>query len=88
MKVESESVTLRGWDAVIGMAGVLLSWAGTALLMSFPIVWMINHVFAVGAIHAVFGVDRFGYWQCVMLFAIWYCAKVKFTFPNTLKGKF
>ena len=86
MKVESKSVTLRGWDAVMGMAGVALSWAGTALLMSFPITWLINHVFAAGAIHAVFG-GRLRYWQCVMAFAIWYCVRVKFTFPNTLKGK-
>lgn len=70
MKVESKAETLRGWDAVIGMAGVLLSWAGTALLMSFPIVWMINHVFAAGAIRAVFGGDPLRYWQCVVVFAI------------------
>lgn len=87
MKVESHSVNLRGWDAVMGMAGVLLSWAGTALLMSLPIAWMINHVFAAGAIRAVFGTDRLRYWQCVTVFAIWYCARVKFAFPNTLKGK-
>ena len=87
MKVESKSVTLRGRDSAIVMAGVLLSSAGTALLMSFPIAWMVNHVFATGAIHAVFGSDRFRYWQCVMVFAIWYCARVKFTFPNTLRGK-
>jgi hypothetical protein len=87
MKVESKSVTLRGWDAAIAMAGVLLSSAGTALLMSFPIAWLVNHVFAAGAIRAVFGGDRFRYWQCVMVFAIWYCARRKFTFPNTLKGK-
>lgn len=87
MKVESKSVTLRGWDAAIAMAGVLLSSAGTALLMSFPIAWLINHVFAAGAIRAVFGGDRLRYWQCVMVFAIWYCARMKFTFPNTLKGK-
>ena len=87
MKVESKSVTLRGWDAVMAMFGVLLSLAGTALLMSFPIAWMINHVFAAGVIRAVFGGDRFGYWQCVMVFAIWCCARVKLTFPNMLKGK-
>src|ERR1700693_1755836 len=42
MKVESKSPTLRGWEAVFAMAGVLLSSAGTALLMSFPIIWLIN----------------------------------------------
>lgn len=87
MKVESKSATLRGWDAAFAMAGVLLSSAGTALLMSLPIAWLINHAFAAGAIRAVFGGDRLRYWQCVMIFAIWYCARIKFTFPNTLKGK-
>jgi hypothetical protein len=87
MQVESKSVTLRGWDAVMGMAGVLFSWVCTALLISLPIVWMVNHVFAAGAIRTVFGCDRIRYWQCVMVFAIWYCTRVKFTFPNTLKGK-
>jgi len=76
MQVESKSVTLRGWDAVMGMAGVLFSWVCTALLISLPIVWMVNHVFAAGAIRTVFGCDR-----------IRYCTRVKFTFPNTLKGK-
>ena len=48
MKVESKSATLRGGDAVFAMAGVLLSLAGTALLMSFPIAWLINHAFRGG----------------------------------------
>jgi len=87
MKVESKSATLRGRDAVIAMAGVLLSSAGTALLMSFPIAWLVNHVFAPEAIRAVFGGDRLTYWQCVMGFAVWFCARLKFTFPNTIGGK-
>ena len=53
MRIESKSVTLRGWDAVIAVAGVLLSLAGTALLMSFPIAWLVNHLFAPGPIRAV-----------------------------------
>lgn len=38
-------------------------------------------------IRAVFGGDRLRYWQCVMVFAIWYCARIKFKFPGTLTGK-
>jgi hypothetical protein len=87
MEVKSKSAALRGWDAAVAIAGVLLSSAGTALLMSLPIAWLINHAFAAGAIRAVFGGDRLKYWQCVMVFAIWYSARIKFTFPNTLKGK-
>jgi Na+/phosphate symporter len=87
MKVESKSETLRGWNGVMAVAGALLSSAGTALLISLPISWLINVVFAPGAIRAVFGGDRLKYWQCVMMFAIWYCARIKFRFPGTLTGK-
>ena len=87
MKVESKSETLRGWDGVMAFAGALLSSAGTALLIAFPISWLINHVFSEGAIRAVCGGGRFGYWQCVMVYAIWYCAGIKFKFPSTLTGR-
>ncbi len=85
MKVESKSETLRGWDAARALAGALLSSAGTALLMAWPISWLINHLLSEGAIRAVCG--RFGYWQCVMVYAIWFCARIKFKFPATLTGK-
>ena len=35
MKVENKSVTLRGWDAVIAMAGVLLTEMSNAELLRF-----------------------------------------------------
>ena len=87
MKVESKSDTLRGWDGAMAMAGALLSSVGTALLISCPISWLINHAFSRGFIRVVFGGERLGYWQCVMVFAIWYCARIKFKFPGTLTGK-
>ena len=70
------------------MAGALLSSVGTALLMSFPIAWLIDHLFATATIRAVFGGDQLRCWQCVMVFAIWFCATVKFRVPNTVEGKF
>jgi hypothetical protein len=88
MKEESKSVKLRGWDAVLATGGVLFSYAATALLMSWPIAWLINHAFAPGIVRAVFGGDRLSYWQCVTVFAIWYCARVKVRFPFTVHGKF
>jgi len=88
MKEESKSVKLRGWDAVVAFGGVLLSYAGTAMLISWPTAWLINHAFAPGALRAVFGSDRLGYWQCVMVFAVLHCARVKVSFPFTVQGKF
>jgi len=49
----------------------------TALVMSLPIAWLINHVFAISAIHAIFGVEHLRYWQAVGLFALWYAARTK-----------
>ena len=85
---ENKSVRLRGWDAVMVFAGVLFSYAGTALLMSWPLAWLINHAIAPDMIRAVFGGDRLGYWQCVMIFAIWHCLRAKVGFPFTVRGKF
>jgi hypothetical protein len=49
----------------------------TALAMSMPVAWLVNRVFAVGAIHAVFGVEHLGYWRVVGLFALWFATQLK-----------
>jgi hypothetical protein len=50
----------------------------TALVLSFPLVWLANHEFAGGGvIRAVFGTDQVSYWRCVGLFAIWHIARVR-----------
>jgi len=87
MKEESKFVKLRGWDAAMAIGGVLFSYTATALLMAWPIAWLINHAFASSAIHSVFGSDRLSCRQCVMVFAIWQCATVKVRFPFTVLGK-
>lgn len=75
------SLTLTGWPAVplflMGAVTHLL----TALIMSVPITWLVNHVFAANAIHAIFASDRLGYWRCVGIFAIWFAAtgRIKWT---------
>lgn len=81
-------MNLRGWDAVMAFGGVLFSYAGTAMLISWPTTWLINHAFASSAIRAVFDSDRLGYWQCVMVFGIWQCARVKVNFPFNVHGRF
>jgi hypothetical protein len=54
----------------------------TALVMSLPIAWLINHVFASGTIRAIFGADRVSYWHCVGMFAIWFAARLKIKFSG------
>lgn len=56
----------------------------TALVMSVPITWLVNHVFAAHAIHAIFARDRLGYWRCVGMFAIWFAAtaRIKWTMSS------
>jgi hypothetical protein len=49
----------------------------TALVMSLPITWLVNHVFAATAIQPMFASDRFGYWQCMGMYAIWLSAKAR-----------
>lgn len=75
--MKDESRTLAGWPAVRMFLMLAVTPVLTALVMSLPVAWLVNHVFATGAIHAVFGVERFGYWQAVGLFALWYAARTK-----------
>ena len=50
--------------------------------MSFPLAWLVNHIFAAGAIRAIFGTDRFNYWRCVGLFVFWYAARGQIKFSG------
>jgi len=49
----------------------------TALIMSLPVTWLVNHLFAVNVIHAIFGVAHLGYWRVVGLFALWFAMGFK-----------
>jgi hypothetical protein len=75
--MKDESWSLSGWPAV----PVIVMAAGTpvltALVISLPVSWLINQVFAPGTIHAVFGVEHIGYWRVVGLFAIVFASKFK-----------
>ena len=59
----------------------------TALVISFPLEWLDNHVFGVGAIQALFGTGHFSYWRCVGMFAIWFAARVKIKFSGPVQIK-
>ena len=75
--MKDESLTLTGWPAVPVFLMLAMTQVLTALVMSLPITWLVNHVFSSNAIHAIFASDRFGYWRCVGIFAIWFAAKVR-----------
>jgi hypothetical protein len=75
--MNDEGKTLTGWPAVRMFLMLAFTPLLTALVMSLPIAWLVNRVFAIGAIHAIFGVERLGYWRAVGLFAIWYATRTK-----------
>jgi hypothetical protein len=75
--MQDEDTTLTGWPAVRMFLVLALTLALTSLVLSLPIAWLVNHVFATGAIHGIFGVERLGYWRIVGLFAIWHAARAR-----------
>ena len=68
--MNDESRTLKGWSAVRMFLMLAVTPVITTLILALPISWLVNREFAAGAIHAVFGVERLGYWKVVGLFAI------------------
>ena len=83
--MKDESRTLAGWPAVRMFLMLAVTPVLTALVMSLPVAWLVNHVFASDAIKAIFGIEHFGYWQAVGLFALWYAARTKINFQGPSK---
>lgn len=77
-----ESWTLTGWQAIPVFLTLAVTPIVTALVVSLPIAWLINHIFSAAAIHAVFGVDRLGFWRVVGLFAILFAANFRIKFSG------
>jgi hypothetical protein len=75
--MKGESRTLTGWPAVPLFLMLAVTPILTALVMSIPVAWLVNHVFAAGAIHAIFGVEHLGYWRVVGLFALCFVIQFK-----------
>ena len=75
--MKDEGKTLTGWRAVRMFLMLALNQSLAALVLSSPIAWLINHVFASGAINAIFGVEHLGYWKVVGLFAIRFATRGK-----------
>ena len=75
--MKDEGTTLTGWPAVGMFLVLVVTSVLTALIMAFPIQWLVSEVFSTPAIHAVFGVERLNYWRVVGLFAIWFAARAR-----------
>lgn len=75
--MRDESRTLAGWPAVPLFLMPAVTPVLTALVMSIPVAWLVNHMFAIGAIRAVFGVEHLGYWRVVGLFALVFATQFK-----------
>jgi len=76
-EMKDETLTLTGWPAVPVFLMAAVTQVLTALVMSLPITWLVNHVFSANVIHAIFANDQLGYWRCVGVFAIWFAAKAR-----------
>jgi hypothetical protein len=84
---KANDFTLTGWSAAGALVTIALTKVLTALLMSFPLAWLVNHVFGTSAIQAIFGTGHFSYWRCVGLFAIWFATRVKIKFSDPAQIK-
>jgi hypothetical protein len=82
--MNDETWTLAGWSGVPVFLTLAVTPVLTTLVMSLPVSWLFNHIFAANSIHAIFGVERLGYWRVVGLFTIVFAAqfKVKFQGPS------
>lgn len=75
--MKDESCSLSGWPAVPVFLTLTVTQLLTALVVSLPITWLVNHIFSANFIHAIFASDRMGYWRCVGIFAIWFAATAR-----------
>ena len=78
---------LTGWSAVSAMMALAVTKALTALVVSFPITWLVRQIFAGAPLGFVFGADRLSYWRCVGLFAIWNVARIRIKFSRPAQIK-
>lgn len=80
--MKDEGRTLAGWQAIRVFLTLAVTPVVTALVVSQPIAWLINHIFSTSAIHAVFGVERLNFWRVVGMFAIVFGAHFKIKFSG------
>ena len=80
--MKDQSWTLASWLAVPAFLMLAVTPVVTALVVSLPVAWLINHIFSAAAIYAVFGVERLGFWRVVGLFAVVFAADFKIKFSG------
>lgn len=73
---------VTGWSAVAFLARIAIEKMLTAVVSSFPIMWLVRHTVADATLRFVFGADGFSYWRCVGLFAVWFTAQVRIRFSG------
>lgn len=73
---------VTGWSTVGFLARIAFEKMLTAVLTSFPIMWLVRHTVADTTLRFVFGADGFSYWHCVGLFVIWFTARVRIKFSG------
>lgn len=83
--MKDEGWTLTGWPAVPIVLMLVVTPVATALVVSLPVAWLVNHIFAANAIHSIFGVEHLGYWRVVGLFAILLSVNFKIKFSGRSK---
>ena len=83
--MKDETWTLAGWPAVPAFLLLAVTPVLTALVISLPVAWLVNHIFAARAINWVFGVDYLGYWRVVGLFSILFLTGFKFKIHGSSK---
>jgi len=76
--MKDKNWNLVGWSVVPVFLLLAATPVLTALVISRPVAWLVNHIFAASAIHAIFGVEHLGYWRVVGLFAILFAARFEF----------
>lgn len=81
--MRGENWTLVGWPAIPVFLMLAVTPVLTALVISLPVAWLVNHIFAAGAIHSIFGVEHLGYWRVVGLFAILFAIDFKIKFRGS-----
>jgi hypothetical protein len=73
----NKSWTLTGGPAVPVFLTAASMPVLTALVISMPVAWLVNHIFSANLIRTLFGVEQLGYWRVVGLFAIVFATRFK-----------
>jgi len=81
--MKDQSWSLAGFPAVPLFLMLAAMPVLTALVISLPVVWLANHIFAPNAIHAIFGVEHLGYWRVMGLFAILFAVQFRIKFQGS-----